>query len=73
MIKRVLHRLAEDLRERGGFDLSEGFIDGTHAGAKKGVYSLEKLVAERPPRSWQSQTALVFLSPLGSQVVSDMK
>ena len=69
----LLRALAQDLRERGKLDLTEGFIDGTHAGAKKGGLALAKLVAGRPPRSWQSQTALVFLSPLGLQVVSAMR
>jgi transposase len=69
----ILRALAEDLRDRGKLDLTEGFIDGTHAGAKKGDLALEKLVAGRPPRSWQSQTAMVFLSPLGLQVVRDMR
>ncbi|MBI5059381.1 IS5 family transposase [candidate division KSB1 bacterium] len=34
--EKVLRSLAEDLRERGGLDLSETFIDGTFAPAKKG-------------------------------------
>ena len=69
----ILGALAEDLRDRGKLDLTEGFIDGTHAGAKKGALALETLVAGRPPRSWQSQTAMVFLSPLGLQVLRSMK
>jgi len=73
LMEKMLQALAEDLRERGKIDLTEGFIDGTHAGAKKGGLALEKLVAGRPPRSWPSQTALVFLSPLGLQVVSAMR
>ena len=72
-MEHVLQGLAEDLRDRGKLDLTEGFIDGTHAGAKKGALALEKLVAGRPPRSWQLRTLTVFLSPLGLQVVSNMK
>ena len=34
---KILTALAEDLRDRGGIDLSEGFIDGTFAPAKKGA------------------------------------
>ena len=60
-LKRVLQALADDLVARGKLDLTEAFIDGTHAGAKKGAFSWEKLVAALPPRSWRSQTALVFL------------
>ena len=36
LLDRILAALAEDLRERGKVDLSEAFIDGTHAGAKRG-------------------------------------
>lgn len=36
MFAKILTALAEDLRDRGGIDLSEGFIDGTFAPAKKG-------------------------------------
>ena len=73
ILEGILRALAEDLRDRGKLDLTEGFIDGTHAGAKKGALALEQLVAGRPPRSWQSQTAMVFLSPLGLQVLRSMK
>lgn len=34
--KKVLQVLAEELRNRGGLDLSECFIDGTFVAAKKG-------------------------------------
>lgn len=61
VLQRVLQALADDLVERGKLDLTETFIDGTHAGAKRGVNLWEKLVAELPPNSWRSQTVLVFL------------
>jgi transposase len=35
-LARMLAALCEDLRKRGGLDLSECFIDGTFVGAKKG-------------------------------------
>ena len=73
LMERVLRTLAEDLRGRGKLDLTEAYIDCTHAGAKKGGLSLERLDAARRPRSWQWRTALVFLSPLGLRVVNDMK
>lgn len=72
-IERILQGLAQDLFRRGGFDLSEAFIDGTFAGAKKGALASEKRSGARGPRSWQWQTALVFLSPSGSQVLHRMK
>ena len=70
---RVLAALAEDLRQRGKVDLTEAFIDGTHAGAKRGVLRLELLAAAKRPRSWPWQTATAFLSPSGLRVVSAMK
>lgn len=36
VFERVLAALAEDLRDRGGVDLREAFIDGTFAPAKRG-------------------------------------
>ena len=71
-LERMLRRLAEDLRDRGKLDLTEAFIDGSHAGAKGGALLLESLGAAKRPRSWQWQTALAFLSPSGLKVVHDM-
>jgi len=70
---RILKALAADLRDRGKIDLTEAFIDGTHAGAKRGALSSELLAVATPPRSWQSQTLAVFRSPLGLRVVRAMK
>ena len=61
VLERILQALADDLFERGKLDLSETFIDGTHAGAKKGDHVWAELVEALPPRSWQSQIATVFL------------
>jgi len=36
LFERILEALAQDLKERGGLDLSECFIDGTFIVAKKG-------------------------------------
>jgi transposase len=73
VIERVLRGLAEDLKSRGGLDLTEAYVDGSHAGAKRGALLLGSLAAAKRPRSWQWQTATVFLSPWGLQVVRDMK
>jgi transposase len=73
VLDRVLTALAEDLRQRGKVDLTEAYIDGTHAGAKRGVLLLGSLDAARQPRSWRWQTAMAFLSPSGLRVVSAMK
>ena len=68
-LERVLHSLAEDLRDRGGLDLSECFIDGTFISAKKGGDKLERPSGARVRSSWQWQTALVFLSPYTSKAL----
>src|SRR5438128_10106643 len=62
-LDRLLHRLAEDLRERGKIDLSEAFVDATFASAKKGALRSVQRAAARAPRSWRSSTVMVFLSP----------
>jgi transposase len=69
----ILAALARDLQEHGKIDLTEAFIDGTHAGAKRGALKLGSLDAAKRPRSWQWQTVMVFLSPCGLRVVSAMK
>lgn len=58
----IAQELAQDLYERGGIDIREAFIDGTFVPAKKGVLLLARQSAAKAPRSWQSQTLLVFLS-----------
>lgn len=72
VLERMLRRLATDLRDRGKLDLSEAYVDGSHAGAKRGALLLASLDAARRPRSWQWQTALAFLSPSGLKVASEM-
>jgi transposase len=72
-LERLLHALAQDLKERGGLDLSECFIDGTFAPAKKGALLWERPSGAKGPRSWQWQTALVFLSPSAQPVLRRMK
>ena len=64
VFKRIAQELAEDLYERGQIDIREAFIDGSFAPAKKGVLLSARQSAAKAPRSWQSQTLLVFLSPL---------
>ena len=64
---KVLWEVARDLKDRGKIDITECFIDGTFASAKKGGLILEKLRKEKAQRSWQSLTLLVYLSPYGPQ------
>ena len=70
-LRKVLVALREDLRERGQVDDIESFIDGTYAGAKKGGAASDAAVPAMRRRSWRMQTALVFLSPLASQMAPD--
>ena len=67
VLDRILKKLAQDLKDTGQLDLSECFIDGSFAGAKKGGYVLDLLSVERELKSWQSQTAMVFQSPYVSK------
>jgi transposase len=69
----VLRRLAEDLLARGQLDLAETFIDASFSGAKKGAVQLVQHAAAKGARSWQSRTAMVFLSPWGLQALRLMK
>jgi transposase len=70
---KILTALAEDLRDRGGIDLSEGFIDGTFAPAKKGAMVWARPNGAKEPRLWALQTLAVFLSPLARPVLARMK
>ena len=69
----ILKALANDLKERGDLDLSECFVDGTFVIAKKGALGWEKPSGAKVRRSWQWQTALVFLSPYPLEVLRRMK
>jgi transposase len=64
VFEKILQALATDLRERGGLNLSECYIDGTFIVAKKGGTKLERPSGAKVRRSsWQYQTMLAFLSP----------
>ena len=69
----LLEALAEDLESRGHIDLDECFIDGSFSSAKKGATEWEQPKEARVPKSWRLQTAMVFLSPYGQQVLRRMK
>jgi transposase len=69
----ILRALVKDVKERGGLDLTECFIDGTFVIAKKGAQGWEKPSGAKAQRSWQWQTALVFLSPYPLAVLRRMK
>ena len=63
VIEKILLALAAHLKDAGGLDLTECFVDGTFVPAKKGGAWSGKPSGARAPRSWALQTALVFLSP----------
>lgn len=63
VMEAVLRGLARDLHERGGLDLSECFIDGSFAAAKKGASKSAKPSGARVSKSWQLEMLMVFRSP----------
>jgi transposase len=69
----ILTALAQDLKKRGGIDISEGFIDGSFAPAKKGAMVWAKPKGAKEPRLWALQTLSVFLSPSAQAVPARMK
>jgi len=69
----ILRASVRDVKERGGLDLTECFIDGSFVIAKKGAQGWEKPSGARAQRSWQWQTALVFLSPYPLAALRRMK
>jgi transposase len=72
-LTKLLQKLAEDLRDRGQLDLSEAFIDASFSGAKKGALVSALQNAAKAAKSWQSQTAMVFLSPCTWPALAQMK
>lgn len=73
VIENVLVALAAHLKEAGGLDLKECFVDGTFVPAKKGGAASGKPSAAKAPRSWALQTAMVFLSPCGQKALRLLK
>jgi transposase len=73
VIEKVLLALADHLKEAGGLDLKECYVDGTFVPAKKGGAWSGRPNAARAPRSWALQTAMVYLSPYGQKVLRQRK
>jgi transposase len=73
VMERVLLAIAQDLKDRGGLDLRECFIDGTFAPAKKGGAASGRRSGEKALKSWQLPTAMVFLSPYAQRVLPLLK
>ena len=73
VMERVLLAIAQDLKDRGGLDLRECFIDGTFVPAKKGGAAWARPSAGRAAKSWLVPTAMVFLSPYAQRVLAQLK
>ena len=73
VFERVLESLAQDMEARGKLRLSECFIDGTFASAKKGGTMLVLPGVARAPRSWLSATEALFQSPSVWRLLADTK
>lgn len=69
----VLTALAKDMEERGKLNISECFIDGTFASAKKGACVSVRQNVEKAVKSWQLQTKRVFQSPSSWPLLLRMK
>jgi transposase len=72
-VEKILLALGQHLKEAGGLDLKECFVDGTFVPAKKGGVWSGRPSGARGPRSWALQTAMVFLSPCGQKVLRQLK
>ena len=73
VLEAVLRGLARDLHERGGFDLSEGFIDGSFSAAKKGALRSARPSAARASKSWQWEMLMAFRSPFTQRLLRPPK
>jgi transposase len=62
VFRQVLEVLADHLHREGRLDLSECFIDGTFAPAKRGALMSVKPSGAKEPRSWEWQTLMALQS-----------
>ena len=73
VIENILLALAQHLRDAGGLDLKECFVDGTFVPAKKGGVWSARPNAAKAPKSWALPTAMAFLSPCGQKALRRLK
>jgi transposase len=73
VMEKILVAIAQDLKDRGGLDLRECFIDGTFVPAKKGGAAWDQPSAGKARRSWVLPTVMVFLSPFAQRVLPQLK
>src|ERR1041384_7107068 len=60
-LRQVLEALEEDLRERGGLEVTEW--SNRYRGTDGELTAVEKVSEDQQTRSWQQQTAILLLSP----------
>ena len=73
VLEELLLTLAQHLKDVGGLDLKECFVDGTFVPAKKGGDWSARPSGVRAPRSWVLQTAMVFLWPCAQKALRRLK
>lgn len=73
VLRKILARLVEHLRQKGKIDLAETFIDATFVDAKKGARKSVKPSVVRALKSWQSSMVQVFLSPYPLKVLHRLR
>jgi len=73
VMEKLLLTLAEHLKQAGGLDLKECFVDGTFVPAKKGGAASERPSEAKEPKLWALRTAMVFLSPCGRKALRRLK
>ena len=73
VFEQLLFTLAQHLKDAGGLDLKECFVDGTFVPAKKGGPWWERPSGAKAPKLWALQTAMVFLSPCGQKALRRLK
>lgn len=65
VVHSVLGTLADDLRDRGGIDVRQWFIDATGPSSRIAALRLEELAWTETSQSWKVSTAMLYVSPLG--------
>ena len=72
-IKNILRALAAPLKEAGGLDLPECFVDGTFVPAQKGGVWSGQPSGARAPRAGALPTALGCRSPCGQKALRRLR
>jgi len=70
VMKVVLRVLAEHLEQTSSLDVRECFIDGSFTSMRKDVNALARDTEVMGLQLWQSETAMIFLSPYAQKALS---